>query len=727
MRAAAAEAMSAPADVPPAGNAGAATMLDAGAWQDAMAQARSASEAAGQAENSEGRGPSEEEGPAGSGSGVPIEQATMLDGAAVRDALAEARAAGGAAAPVEQATMLDGGAVRDALAEARGAAGSGAVPVEQATMLDGGAVRDALAESGGARASERPEGRDGGVRPFVADAQATMLDQGAINEALAQARGEGARPVEQATMLDQGRVPQAGGPGVEFATMVDRGAGEGPTAPDVRATSLDRGVGGVPRTMLDGGGMAPGNGPVAVSVLLVGGAHTGQRRFGRMIAQIVGDGGYRISDAEELRGLALERLASLFDPGGQTVLLERIDAAILEAADPKAFLRTLRTVRGRARTPMIATCDPRTFKRFAQEHPELQEIFRVFRLPELRGVEQRSTLLGVLAQERRTSLDGDAWAIAREDLGRLRGPGDLTGARLVEAYLERACQRALGRGARDSLVVRAEDLTGVAESIEPSLRPAGDVDGYLRTLRDLLGIPDVKADVQRLADEAEGPVNLLFEGPPGTGKSTVAGLIGGIFGALGLLPSGHLIQCRPQHLNGRDALDTELKVAGMVQQADGGILLVQDADRLSQSVVGELFRGMREHSFMLIISGGDLSRFLRANPDVAATFQRLRFDPPSDRELVQLFSALAESKLYVVDEEVRAELMARIARGRDGDDFAYGRTVRQWFDETVVNQNRRLAGIQGADGLTVARLTVRDLPESNLRILGNLHETQRND
>jgi hypothetical protein len=164
----------------------------------------------------------------------------------------------------------------------------------------------------------------------------------------------------------------------------------------------------------------------------------------------------------------------------------------------------------------------------------------------------------------------------------------------------------------------------------------------------------------------------------------------------------------------------------MVQQAEGGILLVQDADRLPQTVVSELFRGMREQPFMLIIAGADLSRFLKANPDVAATFRRLDFVPPSDRELVQLFAGLAENKLYLVDEELRVELMARIARARDGEGFAYGRTIREWFEETVVRQARRLAGSQGADALTVARLTVRDLPESNLEIiLGELHQTRR--
>jgi hypothetical protein len=93
-----------------------------------------------------------------------------------------------------------------------------------------------------------------------------------------------------------------------------------------------------------------------------------------------------------------------------------------------------------------------------------------------------------------------------------------------------------------------------------------------------------------------------------------------------------------------------------------------------------------------------------------------------DRELVQLFQRFAEQHLYMLDEELRVELMARFARMRDHESFAYGRTVRELFEETVARQAARLAG-QAVTAATVARLSARDLPETALmRMLGDLHQ-----
>jgi DNA polymerase III delta prime subunit len=302
-------------------------------------------------------------------------------------------------------------------------------------------------------------------------------------------------------------------------------------------------------------------------------------------------------------------------------------------------------------------------------------------------------------------------------------------------------------------------------------------------------VAEARADEQAEVDLR----HLIFVGPPGVGKATVAGLLGGIYAALSVLDSGHLVACRPVHLAGRDAVDTEIRVAAMVEQAMGGVLLIEQAERLAGpavagapvvgteaaagaaaglgvgagagTVAAELLRHMAERhgEFMIVCSStvpAAMTELLADDPGFRAEFAGpIEFAPFTDRELVRIFQRFAERDLYLLDEELRVELLSRFARLREEDGFEYAITVRRLFDETVTRQASRLAetaggafggaaspggagpfeppgapagafGSRGAGGAeapvtatTVARLTARDLPESPLeRMLGHFYE-----
>ncbi|MER7546422.1 hypothetical protein ABTW95_25795 [Spirillospora sp. NPDC127506] len=502
-----------------------------------------------------------------------------------------------------------------------------------------------------------------------------------------------------------------------------------PAGDEIEATRVD----GAPSAIRSG---LPG-------VLLVGDPHSGQRRLSRMIALTLanaglGDGSIRAHDAEDVRDAPPERIGQILARPGPVILFERLDVAISDAADPGAVVGAVRRARRDPvnTTPVIATCEPRAYKRLLRDHPKLVQAFRVHRLPDFSDLDNRMTLLHLLADERRVTIGAAALEIARADLERLRGPGDLVNARLVEAYLDQAAQRNMERAgsAHDRLVLTPDDLAGVAEGIEPALRPPGDIDGYLRRLDQLTGLEDVKAAVRELADEAALAADrarygvpggearhLIFTGPPGTGKTTVAGLVGGIYAALGLLRSGHVVACRPVHLAGRDPADTRNRVAGMVDQALGGVLLIQEAYRLDRApaVVDELLRRMGQGRFIVVCSSpaAEMEGFLAGNPAFRAEFARvLEFTGMGDRDMVHLFQSYAERDLYMLDEELRVELLSRFASMREDPRFAYARTVRALFEQTVARQAARLAGAD-VNAATVARLTARDLPETPLEQL----------
>ncbi|MCP9980082.1 hypothetical protein [Actinomadura madurae] len=106
------------------------------------------------------------------------------------------------------------------------------------------------------------------------------------------------------------------------------------------------------------------------------------------------------------------------------ILFERLDVAISGAADPAAVVGAVRRARRDPvnTTPVIATCEPRAYKRLLQEHPKLVQAFRVHRLPDFADLDNRMTLLHLLADERRVTIGASALEVARADLERLRGP-----------------------------------------------------------------------------------------------------------------------------------------------------------------------------------------------------------------------------------------------------------------------------------------------------------------
>ncbi|MEO3784214.1 hypothetical protein ABGB12_12845 [Actinocorallia sp. B10E7] len=218
----------------------------------------------------------------------------------------------------------------------------------------------------------------------------------------------------------------------------------------------------------------------APAVLLVGEPSTGQRRLARMIARALAEVGFsgnqvRTLHLEQIRERGPEGLAALLrEHSGHTVLVEDLDQLILEDGQGDAYARALYRVRaeGVTETTLVAGCAPDRFDALSSAHPELVTDFRTVRLPDLSVPAHRAALLRLLAEERFVGISDDAWPTVHRDLGSLPGRGRLVNARLVEAYLDRACTRHLGT-ADATVAVMGErgftltpaDLEGLADEL----------------------------------------------------------------------------------------------------------------------------------------------------------------------------------------------------------------------------------------------------------------------
>jgi hypothetical protein len=218
------------------------------------------------------------------------------------------------------------------------------------------------------------------------------------------------------------------------------------------------------------------------ALLLLGAASCGQRRLTRMIARALADAGAGSGEVHSMHAADLcERgpegvRAALDEHAGHTLLLERLDALILDDPDGAPYAEALYRARveGVSDTNLVVTCGADRLAGLSAASPELVTDLRAVRLPDLADTTLRIALLGLLAEERQTSLSAAAWAAAREDLARLHGRGRLTNARIIEVYLDRACTNRLGR---------AGDTQAIANSSGLVLTPA-DLRGVVADLSD---------------------------------------------------------------------------------------------------------------------------------------------------------------------------------------------------------------------------------------------------
>ncbi|MGP4026126.1 AAA family ATPase [Actinomadura sp. 3N407] len=318
--------------------------------------------------------------------------------------------------------------------------------------------------------------------------------------------------------------------------------------------------------------------------------------------------------------------------------------------------------------------------------------------------------------------------------------------RVFEAAVERQAQRfadleELPSGEELSLLL-AEDLdveTGLAARFGKA-RDSDQVAGVLGRLTAMTGLAEVKREISDLLDllassrrrrdaglEAEPFTgHLIFAGPPGTGKTTVARLYGELLAALGVLAQGQVVEAARMDLVGQYVGHTAQKTAEVFERARGGVLFIDEAYALSrpagsghdfgQEAIDTLVKLMEDHrDEVIVIAAGytsEMAGFLSANPGLASRFARtLTFRPYDVDGLVAIFQGKAEAADYLVPEPTREALTAHLEAARDRYEEGNGREVDKLFRSAVTAHARRTEQLanDGAE-LTTEQLTTL-LPE----------------
>lgn len=235
----------------------------------------------------------------------------------------------------------------------------------------------------------------------------------------------------------------------------------------------------------------------------------------------------------------------------------------------------------------------------------------------------------------------------------------------------------------------------------------------IEKLNALIGLQEVKTEIERIVKsieferlrsqvlgikvESQYYYHFVFTGNPGTGKTTVARIMGEIFRQMGVLKKGHIVECDRSTLVGQFIGQTEQLTRKAIEEALDGVLFIDEAYALARAdngndfgiqAIDTLIKAMEDYrNRLIVIMAGypdEMRRLMKKNPGLKSRVNmEIFFNDFTDNELLQIAKTFAAQNHYHLSTESEDAFLEQIAREKAGEYFANARTVRNIVQKAI--------------------------------------------